>query len=65
MINVDKFKVEVLNLDTHKDGFCRILLDLHKHYHQSSELGSEKVLHYFDDVMRLNLAKIRCRQRSL
>jgi GNAT superfamily N-acetyltransferase len=57
MIFIDKFKVEVLNLDTHKGGFCNVLLDLHKHYHPSSELGGEKVSHYFDVVMRVNLAK--------
>ena len=57
MIFIDKFKVEVLNLDTHKGRFCNVLLDLHKHYHPSSELGSENVSHYFDEVMRVNLAK--------
>jgi hypothetical protein len=36
---IQKFKVEVLDLSAHKDGFCRLLLDLHKHYHPSSELG--------------------------
>ena len=54
---VDKFKVEVLDLSAHKDGFCRVLLDLHKHYHPSSELGIEGVSLYFDGVMRLNLTK--------
>ena len=52
----DKFKVEKLNLDRHKDGFCEVLLDLHKHYHPTSELDNEKVSYYFNDVMRTNLA---------
>ena len=25
MIFIDKFKVEVLNLDTHKGGFCNVI----------------------------------------
>ena len=53
----DKFKVEELNLDIHKDGFCGALLDLHKHYHANSELDSERISLYFNDVMRINLAK--------
>ena len=54
---IEKYKVEVLDLSAHKDRFCRLLLDLHKHYHPSSELGIEGVSLYFDDVMRLNLKK--------
>jgi GNAT superfamily N-acetyltransferase len=53
----DKFKVEELNLDIHRDGFCGILFDLHKHYHANSELDSERVSLYLNDVMRTHLAK--------
>jgi len=53
----DKLKVEVLNLDVHKDGFCRMLLDLHKHYYSNSNLDSARASLFFDDVMRKNLEK--------
>ena len=53
----DKLKVEVLNLDVHKEGFCRILLDLHKHYYSNSNLDSARASLFFDDVMRKNLEK--------
>ena len=55
----DNFKVEVLNLDVHKDGFCKILLDLHKHYYSNSNLDIATASLYFDDVMRKNLGKFQ------
>jgi GNAT superfamily N-acetyltransferase len=55
----DKFKVEVLNLDVHKDEFCKILFDLHKHYYSTSKLDSARATLYFDDVMQKNLEKFR------
>ena len=55
----DEFKVEVLDLDLHKDGFCKILLDLHKHYYSNSKLDSAGALLYFNGVMQKNLEKFR------
>jgi len=55
----DKFKVEALDLDVHKDGFCKILLDLHQHYYKNSKLDNAKALIYFDNVMQKNLEKFR------
>ena len=54
---VDKLKVEVLNLDLHKEEFCKILLDLHKHYYSNSNIDSARASLYFDDVMQKNLEK--------
>ena len=50
-------RVEQLDLTIHRDGFCKILLDLHKHYHTDSELGIEKVSYYLDDVLQDYLTK--------
>jgi GNAT superfamily N-acetyltransferase len=55
----DKLKVDLLNLDVHKDGFCKILLDLHKHYYSNSKFDGAKASLYFDDVMQKNLEKFQ------
>ena len=55
----DKLKVEVLDLDVHKEEFCRILLDLHKHYYSNSNLDSAGASLFFNDVMQKNIEKFK------
>lgn len=56
-MNQQQFRIQKLDLDNHKPGFCRLLIDLHKHYFAESDLMLASVIDYFDSVLATHIDK--------
>lgn len=56
-MNKHRFRIQQLDLDNHKTAFCRLLIDLHKHYFADGGLMLESVIDYFDSVLVKHLDK--------
>jgi len=51
--------IQQLDLVSHKESFCRLLIDLHKHYFADSDLMFESVVDYFDSNLLRHLDKYK------